>query len=70
MSVTRWREGSVSRRNYAELIAARVPHYDRSVIDNFLDARVSGVDVRKLGARLAEICEATVQTRNEAARTR
>ncbi|WP_129561364.1 hypothetical protein [Paraburkholderia dokdonensis] len=59
ISVTRWRNGSVSRRNYAELVSARVVQCDRAAIDGFLDARITGVDSRQLAARLLEICQST-----------
>jgi len=64
ISVTRWKEGSVSRRNYAELVAARAPQCDRATIDGFLDAGLRGVDSRKLAGRLAEICAATMPGRD------
>lgn len=64
ISVTRWKEGSVSRRNYAELVAARAPQCDRATIDGFLDASMRGVDSRKLAGRLAEICAATMPGRD------
>ncbi|MCA7998163.1 hypothetical protein [Burkholderia metallica] len=67
ISVTRWKEGSVSRRYYAERMAARVPHCDHATIEGFLDARVAGVDTRKLAARLTEICAATAPARDDAA---
>ncbi len=64
ISVTRWKEGSVSRRNYAELIATRAPKCDRATIDAFLDAGMRGVDSRKVAGRLAEICAATMPGRS------
>ncbi|MPV57013.1 hypothetical protein GD416_11340 [Burkholderia sp. BE24] len=64
ISVTRWKEGSVSRRNYAELVAARAPQCDRAAIESFLDSDMRGVDSRKLAGRLAEICAATVAGRD------
>lgn len=64
MSVTRWREGAVSRRNYAELIAARTPLCDQATIESFLDSSLRGVDSRKLTARLAEISAATMPPRD------
>ncbi|OQD25493.1 hypothetical protein UE98_10425 [Burkholderia cenocepacia] len=65
ISVTRWKEGSVSRRYYAERMAARVPHCDRATVEGFLDARVVGVDTRKLAARLTEICATAVPARDD-----
>ncbi|MBJ9621106.1 hypothetical protein [Burkholderia multivorans] len=56
ISVARWKEGSVSRRHYAERMAARVSHCDNTTVSGFLDARIVGVDTRKLAGRLTEIC--------------
>ncbi|RQR75684.1 MULTISPECIES: hypothetical protein [unclassified Burkholderia] len=67
ISVTRWKEGTVSRRYYAERMAARVPHCDRATVEGFLDARVVGVDTRKLAARLTEICTAMAPAPDDAA---
>lgn len=64
ISVTRWKEGSLSRRNYAELVAARTLQCDQATIDGFLDADVKGVDSGKLAGRLVEICAATMPDRN------
>ncbi len=59
ISVTRWKEGGISRRNYAERMAARVPRCDHATIERLLDTRVAGVDAGKLAARLTEICAST-----------
>ncbi len=67
ISVTRWKEGSVSRRDYARRMAARVPHCDPAVVERFLDAHTAGIDTDKLVARLTEICASMDSGRDNAA---